>query len=64
MTLSSLRFGVYLAYNFPEVSLVYYSEWQDIRALMRRVITEVIVIALELSSDPKGLSEKTFILRP
>jgi hypothetical protein len=39
------------------VSLVYYSDWPDIQAL-RRVITEVIVIALKLSPGPKGLIEK------
>ncbi len=47
--------------HFCEVRLVYYSDWKDIQAL-RRLITEVIVIALKLSWGPKGLIEKT--LRP
>ena len=62
MTLSGRRFGLNLA-TLPEVSLVYYSEWQDIQVL-RRVITGAIVIALKLSLGPKGLTERTFILRP
>src|SRR5205814_7686467 len=45
--------------HFPEVSLVYYSDWQDIQALSG-LITEVIVIALRLSWDPKGMTEKAF----
>ena len=57
MTLSGLRFGLNLA-TLPEVSLVYYSEWQDIQVL-RRVITDVVVIALKLSLGPKGLTERT-----
>jgi hypothetical protein len=45
--------------RFREVHPLYYSDWQDIRAL-RRVITEVIVIALKLSWSPKGPDREDF----
>jgi hypothetical protein len=59
MISGSLRFSLNLA-TFPQVCLFYYSDWQDVQALAP-VITEVIVIALQLHWSPKG--EKTFVLR-